>query len=73
MCRDASGHDVFPVPSSLQILALPSAVPDGPSFDRFIAPEGEAVATIATAPEGNYVSTIDERVNTQVDERRSDG
>jgi hypothetical protein len=38
-------------------------VPNGPSFDLFIAPSGDAVATIATAPEGNYVSTIDERVS----------
>jgi hypothetical protein len=37
-------------------------VPDGPSFDLFVAPQGEAVALIATAPEGNYVSSIDERV-----------
>ena len=45
-------------------------VPDGPSFDLFIAPQGEAVATIATAPEGNQVSTIDERVDTQPEKRR---
>ena len=38
-------------------------VPDGPSFDLFIAPTGESIATIATAPEGNYVSSIDERVS----------
>jgi hypothetical protein len=38
-------------------------VPNGPSFDLFIAPTGDAVATIATAPEGNQVSTIDERVS----------
>jgi hypothetical protein len=38
-------------------------VPDGPSFDLFIAPTGESIATIATAPEGNYVSSIDKRVS----------
>ena len=38
-------------------------IPNGPSFDLFIAPSGEAVATISTAPEGNNVSTIDERVH----------
>jgi hypothetical protein len=38
-------------------------VPNGPSFDLFIAPTGEAVAVIATAPKGNQVSSIDERVS----------
>ena len=28
-------------------------VPNGPSFDLFIAPNGEAIARIATAPPGN--------------------
>jgi hypothetical protein len=41
-------------------------VPDGPSFDLFIAPTGDAFAIIATAPEGNYVSSIDERVSDKV-------
>jgi hypothetical protein len=45
-------------------------VPNGPSFDLFVAPTGDAVATIATAPEGNYVSSIDERVATQLEKRR---
>jgi hypothetical protein len=45
-------------------------VPDGPSFELFIAPQGEKFAIIATAPEGNYVSTIDERVVTQLEKRR---
>jgi hypothetical protein len=39
-----------------------STVPAGPSFDIFIAPNGEAIARIATDP-GNYVSTIDRRVS----------
>jgi hypothetical protein len=38
-------------------------VPNGPSFDLFIAPNGEAIARIATAPPGNYVSSIDRRVS----------
>jgi hypothetical protein len=38
-------------------------VPNGPSFDLFVAPDGDAVATIATAPEGNYVSRIAQRVS----------
>ena len=37
-------------------------VPGGPSFDIFIAPDGEAIAIIATDP-GNYVSSIDRRVS----------
>lgn len=38
-------------------------IPDGPSFDLFIAPKGDAIAVIATAPPGNQVSTIDQRVS----------
>jgi hypothetical protein len=38
-------------------------VPNGPSFDLFIAPTGEKIAVIATAPKGNQVSSIDERVS----------
>jgi hypothetical protein len=37
-------------------------VPGGPSFGIFIAPNGEAIATIATDP-GNYVSHIHWRVS----------
>jgi hypothetical protein len=37
-------------------------VPGGPHFDIFIAPDGEAIAIIATDP-GNYVSSIDRRVS----------
>jgi hypothetical protein len=37
-------------------------IPNGPSFELFIAPSGEAFAIISTAPEGNQVSTIDQRV-----------
>jgi hypothetical protein len=37
-------------------------VPGGPSFGMFIAPNGEAIATIAADP-GNYVSSIDRRVS----------
>ena len=35
----------------------------GPSFDLYIAPNGEEVGVIATAPPGNYVSSIDRRVS----------
>jgi len=38
-------------------------VPNGPSFDLFIAPNGDAISRIATAPLGNYVSSIDRRVS----------
>jgi hypothetical protein len=38
-------------------------VPNGPSFDLFIAPDGEQFAIIATAPPGNAVSSIDRRVS----------
>jgi hypothetical protein len=37
-------------------------VPGGPSFDLFIAPDGESIAAIATNP-GNYLSGIDQRVS----------
>ena len=37
-------------------------IPGGPTFGIFIAPNGEAIATIATDP-GNYVSSIDRRVS----------
>jgi len=37
-------------------------VPNGPSFGIFIAPNGEAIASIATDP-GNYVSDIARRVS----------
>jgi hypothetical protein len=38
-------------------------VPNGPSFGLFIAPNGEVIATIATAPLGNEVSGISRRVS----------
>ena len=38
-------------------------VPNGPSFDLFIAPNGEEFAIIATAPPGNYPAGIDPRVS----------
>ncbi|HEV2986432.1 MAG TPA: hypothetical protein VGX46_18680 [Vicinamibacterales bacterium] len=38
-------------------------VPDGPSFDLFIAPDGEQFAIIATAPPGNGGASIDRRVS----------
>jgi len=40
-------------------------VPNGPSFDLFIAPNGDEISTIATAPPGNYVSRIERRVSSQ--------
>jgi hypothetical protein len=38
-------------------------VPNGPSFDLFIAPNGEEVSTFATAPAGNQLASIDRRVS----------
>jgi len=40
-------------------------VPNGPSFDLFIAPDGEEFASIPTAPRGNYGATIDHRVSSR--------
>ena len=37
-------------------------VPGGPHFDIFVAPNGEAIATIAADP-GNYASSISQRVS----------
>ena len=36
---------------------------NGPSFGLFIAPDGESIATISTAPPGNEVSGISRRVS----------
>ena len=38
-------------------------VPKGPSFYLFIAPTGDTIATLATAPPGHYVAGIDQRVS----------
>ena len=38
-------------------------VPNGPSFDIFIAPDGEDFASIATGPSGNTGSGISRRVS----------
>jgi hypothetical protein len=38
-------------------------VPNGPSFDLFIAPDGSELAEFATAPAGNQVASIDRRVS----------
>ena len=38
-------------------------VPNGPSFDLFIALNGDSLSTISTAPPGNYVSRIEQRVS----------
>jgi hypothetical protein len=38
-------------------------VPNGPSFDLFIAPDGDSIATIATDPPGNAGSDIARRVS----------
>ena len=37
-------------------------VPGGPHFDMFVAPNGDAIATIGTDP-GNYASGISQRVS----------
>jgi len=38
-------------------------IPGGPSFDLFIAPNGDEIATFATAPAGNQLASIDRRVS----------
>ena len=38
-------------------------VPNGPSFDISIAPDGEQFALIATAPPGNAAASINRRVS----------
>ena len=38
-------------------------VPNGPSFDLFIALNGDSLSTISTAPPGNYVARIEQRVS----------
>ncbi len=38
-------------------------VPNGPTFDIFIAPDGSEFAEIATAPAGNYATSIVRRVS----------
>ncbi len=43
--------------------ALTVLVPNGPSFDLFIAPDGEQFASIATGPPGNTGSGISPRVS----------
>ncbi len=40
-------------------------IDNGPSFDLFIAPKGEIIAVISTAPPGNYVSGIAQRVSSK--------
>ena len=39
------------------------AVAGGPSFDIFIAPDGESFAEISTAPQGNGVTDVARRVS----------
>ena len=41
---------------------ITTLVPGGPHFDIFVAPSGDAIASIAADP-GNYVSSIDRRVS----------
>jgi hypothetical protein len=40
-------------------------VAGGPSFGLFIAPNGDSIATIATAPQGNQASDISRRVSSK--------
>jgi hypothetical protein len=39
------------------------SVLNGPSFDIFIAPDGDSFASIATAPAGNYATSVIHRVS----------
>ena len=65
------GHVVLEnvvVPTSYAVNAnctgtLTVLVPNGPSFDLFIAPDGEQFASIATGPPGNGGSGISRRVS----------
>ena len=41
---------------------LAALVPGGPTFDIFVAPNGDAIAIIGTDP-GNYASSISQRVS----------
>jgi hypothetical protein len=53
-------NEVTPISYTINADCMGSfTVPNGPSFDLFIAPDGEAIATIATALPGNYVSSVD--------------
>jgi hypothetical protein len=57
-------NQVFPLTYKVNADCTGSyTVPNGPSFDLFIAPNGEAIARIATAPPGHYVSSIARRVS----------
>jgi hypothetical protein len=60
----------FAVPITYTINAdctgsLTPLVPDGPSFNLFIAPNGGTFAIISTAPPGNLVSGFDIRVSSE--------
>jgi hypothetical protein len=58
--------DNFVTPTSYTVDAdctgTVTVAPPGPTFNIYIAPNGKAMATIATDP-GNYVSSIDPRVS----------
>jgi hypothetical protein len=58
--------DNFVAPTSYTVDAdctgTVTVAPPGPTFNIYIAPNGKAMATIATDP-GNYVSSIDPRVS----------
>ena len=41
------------------------SVINGPSFDLFIAPDGSEIASISTAPAGNYPASIARRVSSK--------
>jgi hypothetical protein len=43
---------------------ITTLVPNGPFFDMFISPNGEAIATIAADP-GNYATGISQRVSSK--------
>jgi hypothetical protein len=60
--------DNFVTPTSYTVNANCTGVltvPNGPSFDLFIAPNGDFLSTISTAPPGNYVSRIEQRVSSK--------
>ena len=45
--------------------AYKALIDNGPSFDLFIAPKGEAIAVIATGGPGNYPARIDQRASSK--------
>ena len=52
-----------PIRSMRTVRAATPCSNGGPSFDLFIAPDGDSIAAITTAPPGNQASDISRRVS----------